>query len=150
MDKIQVRKEQELEMLSQMLLIRRFEERAAQQYQRGDRIGGFCHLYIGQEAVIAGTRGCHPARTITWSPLTATTATHLARGTSADSCMAELFGKATGCSKGSGRLDALLRQGTLHDTAGTLSSASTCRWPRGLAFAGQVPRRGSSYALLHG
>ncbi len=42
-------------MLSQMLLIRRFEERAAQQYQRGDRIGGFCHLYIGQEAVVAGS-----------------------------------------------------------------------------------------------
>ena len=41
-------------MLSQMLLIRRFEERAAQQYQRGDRIGGFCHLYIGQEAVVGG------------------------------------------------------------------------------------------------
>ncbi len=101
MDKVQVRKEQELEMLSQMLLIRRFEERAAQQYQRGDRIGGFCHLYIGQEAVIVGS----VAATRPDDYLITAYRDHghaLARGTSADSCMAELFGKATGCSKGLG------------------------------------------------
>ena len=88
-------------MLSQMLLIRRFEERAAQQYQRGDRIGGFCHLYIGQEAVIAGS----VAATRPDDYLITAYRDHghaLARGTSADSCMAELFGKATGCSKGLG------------------------------------------------
>jgi len=43
----------EVEMLATMLLIRRFEERASQQYQ-AQKIGGFCHLYIGQEAVVAG------------------------------------------------------------------------------------------------
>ena len=43
----------EVEMLSMMLLIRRFEERASQQYQ-AQKIGGFCHLYIGQEAVVTG------------------------------------------------------------------------------------------------
>src|SRR6266511_3020703 len=43
----------EVEMLSLMLLIRRFEERASQQYQ-AQKIGGFCHLYIGQEAVVTG------------------------------------------------------------------------------------------------
>ncbi|MCA1658225.1 MAG: pyruvate dehydrogenase (acetyl-transferring) E1 component subunit alpha, partial [Verrucomicrobiaceae bacterium] len=43
----------EVEMLSLMLLIRRFEERASQQYQ-AQKIGGFCHLYIGQEAVVVG------------------------------------------------------------------------------------------------
>ena len=43
----------EVEMLAMMLLIRRFEERASQQYQ-AQKIGGFCHLYIGQEAVVAG------------------------------------------------------------------------------------------------
>ena len=43
----------EVEMLSLMLLIRRFEERASQQYQ-AQKIGGFCHLYIGQEAVVCG------------------------------------------------------------------------------------------------
>jgi len=41
----------EVEMLALMLLIRRFEERASQQYQ-AQKIGGFCHLYIGQEAVV--------------------------------------------------------------------------------------------------
>ena len=88
-------------MLSQMLLIRRFEERAAQQYQRGDRIGGFCHLYIGQEAIVAGS----VAATRPDDYLITAYRDHghaLARGTSADSCMAELFGKATGCSKGLG------------------------------------------------
>ncbi len=43
----------EVEMLALMLLIRRFEERASQQYQ-SQKIGGFCHLYIGQEAVVVG------------------------------------------------------------------------------------------------
>ena len=88
-------------MLSQMLLIRRFEERTAQQYQRGDRIGGFCHLYIGQEAVVAGS----VAATRPDDYLITAYRDHghaLARGTSADACMAELFGKATGCSKGLG------------------------------------------------
>ena len=88
-------------MLAQMLLIRRFEERAAQQYQRGDRIGGFCHLYIGQEAVavgaVAATR--HDDYLIT---AYRDHAHALARGTSPNACMAELFGKATGCSKGLG------------------------------------------------
>src|SRR5437588_138781 len=48
-----VEQRDEVEMLSLMLLIRRFEERASQQYQ-AQKIGGFCHLYIGQEAVVAG------------------------------------------------------------------------------------------------
>src|ERR1700678_3892916 len=46
-------KEQELHALRQMLLIRRFEEKAGQLYGMG-LIGGFCHLYIGQEAVVVG------------------------------------------------------------------------------------------------
>src|SRR5579872_156691 len=46
-------KEEELRAFSQMLLIRRFEERAGQMYGMG-LIGGFCHLYIGQEAVVVG------------------------------------------------------------------------------------------------
>ena len=48
-----VEQRDEVEMLSLMLLIRRFEERASQQYQ-AQKIGGFCHLYIGQEAVVTG------------------------------------------------------------------------------------------------
>ena len=46
-------KEQELKALRDMLLIRRFEEKAGQLYGMG-AIGGFCHLYIGQEAVVVG------------------------------------------------------------------------------------------------
>ncbi|SRR5579862_212314 len=99
MDKIQ-NKDAEVKMLSDMLLIRRFEERASQQYQM-QKIGGFCHLYIGQEAVVVGSVAGvrHDDYIIT------AYRDHghaLARGTTANACMAELFGKATGCSKGLG------------------------------------------------
>ena len=90
----------EVEMLWLMLLIRRFEERASQQYQ-AQKIGGFCHLYIGQEAVVAGAvAAIRPDDYI----ITAYRdhAHALARGTSANACMAELFGKDTGCSRGLG------------------------------------------------
>src|ERR1700716_1912263 len=90
----------EVEMLSLMLLIRRFEERASQQYQ-AQRIGGFCHLYIGQEAVVAGAVAA--VRDDDYIITAYRDHAHaLARGTSADACMAELFGKATGCSRGLG------------------------------------------------
>src|SRR5262249_58530574 len=90
----------EVEMLSLMLLIRRFEERASQQYQ-AQKIGGFCHLYIGQEAVVTGAIAAvrHDDYIIT---AYRDHAHALARGTSADACMAELFGKETGCSRGLG------------------------------------------------
>ena len=50
-------RDQELEALRMMLLIRRFEEKAGQLYGMG-AIGGFCHLYIGQEAVVVGLQSC--------------------------------------------------------------------------------------------
>jgi len=90
----------EVEMLWLMLVIRRFEERASQQYQ-AQKIGGFCHLYIGQEAVVAGAIAA-----IRFDDYIITAyrdhAHALARGTSANACMAELFGKDTGCSRGLG------------------------------------------------
>src|SRR5947207_4327651 len=90
----------EVEMLSLMLLIRRFEERASQQYQ-AQKIGGFCHLYIGQEAVVCGTVAA--VRPDDYLITAYRDHAHaLARGTSANACMAELFGKATGCSRGLG------------------------------------------------
>jgi pyruvate dehydrogenase E1 component alpha subunit len=90
----------EVEMLSLMLLIRRFEERASQQYQ-AQKIGGFCHLYIGQEAVVVGAVAA--ARRDDYLITAYRDHGHsLARGTSANACMAELFGKATGCSRGLG------------------------------------------------
>lgn len=90
----------DLDLLRDMLLIRRFEERAAQQYQM-QKIGGFCHLYIGQEAVVVGA----VAATRPDDYFITAYRDHghaLARGTSANACMAELFGKATGCSRGLG------------------------------------------------
>ncbi|MFV1994009.1 MAG: pyruvate dehydrogenase (acetyl-transferring) E1 component subunit alpha [Verrucomicrobiales bacterium] len=90
----------DLDMLTSMLEMRAFEERAAQQYQLG-KIGGFCHLYIGQEAVAAGSFAAIRADD---DVITAYRdhAHALGRGTSMRACMAELFGKATGCSKGLG------------------------------------------------
>ncbi|HEV7297793.1 MAG TPA: pyruvate dehydrogenase (acetyl-transferring) E1 component subunit alpha [Tepidisphaeraceae bacterium] len=86
-----------------MMLIRRFEERTVQEYQKaGQKIGGFCHVYSGQEAIAVGISAifqkgkdqlingyrCHGHS--------------LALGMPARDCFAELFGKATGCSKGKG------------------------------------------------
>ncbi|HEX8458013.1 MAG TPA: pyruvate dehydrogenase (acetyl-transferring) E1 component subunit alpha [Pyrinomonadaceae bacterium] len=87
-------------MLYQMVLIRRFEEKAAEAYTLG-KIGGFCHLYIGQEAVAVGALSAiRPDDYVMTSYRDHGHA--LARGTSADEVMAELFGKAGGCSAGKG------------------------------------------------
>lgn len=88
------------ELYRQMLLIRRFEEKSAEAYVAG-KIGGFCHLYIGQEAV--GVGAISAIRKDDY--VLASYREHglaLAKGMSARSIMAELFGKATGCSKGKG------------------------------------------------
>jgi pyruvate dehydrogenase E1 component alpha subunit len=83
-----------------MLLLRRFEEKAGQLYGM-QKIRGFCHLYIGQEAIAAG------AMTATKPSDKFITAYRdhalaIAKGMTPDECMAELYGKATGCSKGKG------------------------------------------------
>jgi len=86
--------------LRQMLLIRRFEEKAGEAYSLG-KIGGFCHLYIGQEAVAVGTLAQLKADDY----VVCSYRDHghaLGRGVSARAVMAELFGKAAGCSKGKG------------------------------------------------
>ena len=83
-----------------MLLLRRFEEKTGQLYGM-QKIRGFCHLYIGQEALAAG---CMTA-TRQEDPFITAYRDHglaLAKGMSANTCMAELYGKATGCSKGKG------------------------------------------------
>lgn len=83
-----------------MLLLRKFEEKAGQLYGM-QKIRGFCHLYIGQEAIAAGcmtaTRGEDKMITAYRDHGLA-----IAKGVSAKSCMAELYGKATGCAKGKG------------------------------------------------
>ena len=83
-----------------MLLMRRFEEKAGQMYGM-QKIRGFCHLYIGQEAIGVG---CMTATTPDDIFITAYRdhALAIAKGVSPKSCMAELYGKSTGCSKGKG------------------------------------------------
>ena len=86
--------------LRQMMLIRRFEEKAGEAYSLG-KIGGFCHLYIGQEAVAVGSLAVLRADDY----ITCSYREHghaLARGISARAVMAELFGKAAGCTGGKG------------------------------------------------
>ncbi len=88
-------------MLRQMVLIRRFEEACAQVYGLR-KIGGFCHLYIGQEAVAVGAIA---ALDLTRDYVLTAYRDHghaLACGMDPKACMAELYGKAAGCSRGKG------------------------------------------------
>jgi len=96
----QLSKEQRIDLYRQMMRIRRFEERTLRVYQQG-KIGGFLHLYIGQESVAVGTvslKGQHDHYITAYRD-------HghaLAVGMTMNECMAELQGKYTGCSKGKG------------------------------------------------
>ncbi len=95
-----MKKEQQLDLYHQMVLIRRLEERGAELYQAG-KIGGFMHLYIGQEAVSTGLIAAREPRD---RVITAYRDHGVALncGISANEVMAELLGKATGTSKGKG------------------------------------------------
>ena len=88
------------DLLKQMLLIRRFEEKAAEMYMRG-KIGGFLHLYIGEEAMAVGSISTLKPQDYIVSHYRE----HghaLARGIEPRRIMAELFGRSTGTSKGKG------------------------------------------------
>ena len=87
-------------LLRQMLRVRRFEEKAGEAYAQG-KIGGFCHLYIGQEAVAVGALAALREDDYVFASYREH-AHALVRGVSARACMAELFGKSAGCSKGKG------------------------------------------------
>ncbi|MBK6647275.1 MAG: pyruvate dehydrogenase (acetyl-transferring) E1 component subunit alpha [Anaerolineales bacterium] len=95
-----MKKEQMIDLYYQMVLIRRAEERGAELYQAG-KIGGFMHLYIGQEAVSTGLIAAREPRD---RVITAYRDHGVALncGISANEVMAELLGKATGMSKGKG------------------------------------------------
>jgi pyruvate dehydrogenase E1 component alpha subunit len=95
-----MKKDEHLDLYKQMVMIRRVEERGAELYQQG-KIGGFMHLYIGQEAV---STGLVAARKPQDRFITAYRDHGLAInvGISADLVMAELLGKSTGTSKGKG------------------------------------------------
>ena len=93
-------REHALALLREMLLIRRFEEKAAELYSAG-KIRGFLHLYIGEEAIAVGAMQA-------LGPEDAVVATYrehgqaLARGLPAAKIMAEMYGKSNGCSRGRG------------------------------------------------
>lgn len=95
-----INREHAIAQIRQMLLIRRFEEKSAELYS-ATKIRGFLHLYIGEEAVAVGVMAA-------LAPEDAVVATYrehgqaLARGMSADSIMAEMYGKQEGCSRGRG------------------------------------------------
>jgi len=92
--------EHALRLLKEMLRIRRFEEKCAELYQ-ATKIRGFLHLYIGEEAVAVGAMQALESQ----DAIVATYREHghaLARGVSADSIMAEMYGKVEGCSRGRG------------------------------------------------
>jgi pyruvate dehydrogenase E1 component alpha subunit len=96
----QVEHEHALDLLRQMLLVRRFEEKAAELYQLG-KIRGFLHLYIGEEAVGVGSMQALGRD----DAIVATYRDHghaLARGLPAGALMAEMYGKTNGCSRGRG------------------------------------------------
>jgi pyruvate dehydrogenase E1 component alpha subunit len=95
-----VTRERALSLLREMLRIRRFEEKAAELYSLG-HIRGFLHLYIGEEAVAVGAMQALGEQ----DRIVATYRDHghaLARGLPPGELMAEMFGKATGCSRGRG------------------------------------------------
>ena len=93
-------KEKLMKFYYDMLLVRRFEEKAGQLYGMG-LIAGFCHLYIGQEAVVVGMQNVLEKGDSTVTSYR----DHghiIASGIDPKDAMAELTGRATGCSKGKG------------------------------------------------
>ncbi|WP_419802186.1 pyruvate dehydrogenase (acetyl-transferring) E1 component subunit alpha [Mucilaginibacter sp.] len=100
MSSVAITKDTYLMWYESMLLMRKFEEKTGQLYGQ-QKIRGFCHLYIGQEAVLAGAMSVIKKG----DSMITTYRDHahaLALGTSPNAIMAELYGKATGCSKGKG------------------------------------------------
>lgn len=128
--------EAKIQFLRQMFRIRRFEQTALKYYQAGIHMGGFLHLYTGQESVAVGTVSlCDDD-----DHIIAGYRTHghaLAVGMTMKECMAELFGKATGCSKGKG--------GSMHFFAPDKNY-----WGGHGIVAGQTPLGlGLAFALKH-
>ena len=100
MSSVAITKDTYLMWYESMLLMRKFEEKTGQLYGQ-QKIRGFCHLYIGQEAVLAGAMSVIKRG----DSMITTYRDHahaLALGTSPNAIMAEMYGKATGCSKGKG------------------------------------------------
>ena len=135
----------------QMALIRAFELRAAEMYTRA-RIGGYCHLNLGEEATVVGLTAALRDEDY----LFATYREHgyaLARGADPGRVMAELFGRDRRAVAGPGRVDAPVRPARSGCWAGTGSSAARSRWPparrsRSPTAAGPAPDAPAVMCLL--
>jgi len=136
-----------LDLLGQMIRIRRFEEKCAELYQQ-EKIRGFLHLYIGEEAIAAGVMSALEKQ----DSVVATYREHghaLARGVSMNGIMAEMYGKANGCSGGRG--------GSMHlfDAAtrffgGNAIVGGSLPLSVGLALAEKMLKRGGIVACFFG
>jgi pyruvate dehydrogenase E1 component alpha subunit len=145
--KLHLNREHALHLLREMLRIRRFEERCAELYTE-EKIRGFLHLYIGEEAIAVGVMQC-------LTPEDAVVTTYrehghaLARGLPMTTMMAEMYGKQEGCSRGRG--------GSMHlfDAArrfygGSAIVAGLLPLAVGLALAGKLQRRNRVTACFFG
>lgn len=123
------------QLLADMLRVRRLEERSAELYGEG-KIRGFLHLYVGEEAVAAGAlRALAPEDNVV-----ATYREHahaLLRGVPMNQVMAEMFGKATGCSRGRGGSMHLFHRPTRF-YGGNAIVGSGLALATGLALAGKL------------
>jgi pyruvate dehydrogenase E1 component alpha subunit len=134
-------------LLRQMIRIRRFEEKCAEAYSAG-KIRGFLHLYIGEEAIAAGVM---PALTRE-DAVVATYREHghaLARGLTAESVMAEMYGKQEGCSRGRGGSMHLFDAG-LRFYGGNAIVGGGLPLAVGLALADKLSRRNLVTACFFG
>ena len=139
--------EQMLQFYKDMLLIRRFEEKAGQLYGMG-LIGGFCHLYIGQEAVVVGIQSAlEPKDTV----ITAYRdhGHMLACGMSANGVMAELTGRKDGYSRGKGgSMHMFSREKNFYGGHGIVGA--TAPLGAGLAFAHKYRNDGGITTAYYG
>ena len=138
---------QELDLLRQMIRIRRFEEKCAELYTKA-KIRGFLHLYIGEEAVSVGLGTA-------LRPEDAVIATYrehghaLVRGISMNSIMAEMYGKMEGCSRGRGGSMHLFDAAT-HFYGGSAIVAGGIPMAVGLALAAKMQQRNQIIVCLFG
>jgi len=138
---------QELDLLRQMIRIRRFEEKCAELYTKA-KIRGFLHLYIGEEAVSVGLGAA-------LRPEDAVIATYrehghaLVRGISMNSIMAEMYGKMEGCSRGRGGSMHLFDAAT-HFYGGSAIVAGGIPMAVGLALAAKMQQRNQIIVCLFG
>ncbi len=134
-----------LDMLYQMVLGRRFEEKCAEVYRMG-KIGGFCHLYIGQEAIAVGSMmALEPSDMVITAYRDHVQA--MVKGMTPESVMAELYGKEGGCVKGKGgSMHMFSKEHEFyggHGIVGGQIGVGT-----GMAYAAKYQKHRTSHALL--